>query len=164
MNNIEIQLQSGLAAETPLILGEDLTDIRRAYLASSVAQTYGLDDKLVPIITHITSIPKEVYVNEVYEIEFSNGLHIKCAPTTLFYSVTGFEMAKNIKINESFLGCYLNPDSNEIKGKLFDCVTANRKILAIQQPLYYFISESTNILIPHFDQNKNLMTFIGIHQ
>ena len=74
--NVEIQLQSGLSAETPLIIGDEFKNIRSLYIGGGALPTYGLDATFKPIITEITSVPKEIFVDELWDISFSNGLFV----------------------------------------------------------------------------------------
>lgn len=161
-NKIEIQLGSGLSADTPLIIGDELKSIRSVFLAGSVVPTYGLNQQLVPVETEITSIPKEVYVSEQWELYFSNGLKLICTPSTIIYGATGPVTACNIHPKDCILGAYLKSDSGEIRGRVFECVNSQKKTTVLAEPMYYFISKDTNILIPNFANNE--LTFICVHQ
>ena len=162
---IEVTLMSGLSGDTPIIIGDDLKNIRSLFIGvNAVYPTFGLNGNLVPIITEITSIPKEMYVNELWEVSFSNGVHLLCTPSTLIFELTGFKQVKDLKPKMSVLGAYFNTSTGEVKGALSEVVTSNRVFKSISEPMYYFISKDTNILIPHYNEEQNQINFVCVHQ
>ena len=161
---IEIQLNSGLTADTPLIIGDDLKNIRSLFLgANSIFPTYGVDQKGVPCETNITSIPKEVYADELWELKFDNGLHLTCTPNTLIYSFGyGYKPVKDIVVEESVVGTFLK--DGQMKNRLFDCTHSHKSIKVLKEPVYYFITESSTLLLPHYNEELSELSFVVLHQ
>lgn len=161
---IEIQLNSGLSGDTPLFIGDDLKSIRSLFLAANTSvPTFGLDDKLVPTNVEIGSIPKEMFVNELWEIRFDNGLHLTCTPNTLIYSFGyGFKPVKDIVVEESVTGVVFK--DGKMQNRFFDCTHSHKSFKALKEPVYYFVSSTGTILLPHVNTESGEVSFIPIHQ
>ena len=161
---MEIQLNSGLAGDTPLFIGDDLKNIRSLYIAAnSSVPTFITDEKMVPSHGEIQSIPKEMFVNELWEIRFDNGLHITCTPNTLIYSFGyGFKPVKDIVVEESVVGVVFK--DGQMQNRFFDCTHSHKSFKALKEPVYYFITSTGTLLLPHVNEESGEVSFIVLHQ
>ena len=165
VQQIEVQLTTGLVAETPLIIGMDLVNIRSLYIAgaASAQKTLGLDFKLVPTEIEILGVPKEMYSSELWEIHFSNGLTIECAISSVILTLEGYKSVAQITCEDKILGARYNQEKG-IEGAVFYVLESKRVYKALQTPLYYFITSTENVLIPHFNEAEGGFTFICMRQ
>lgn len=101
---VQVEVHSGLVAETPLLLGDDVKAIRSLYLMNNPAPTFGLNNNAEVTNTEILSIPKEIFVNEVYEIKFSNGYILNCTEGTPIMTTDSWTIVKDLKVGDKILG------------------------------------------------------------
>ena len=161
---IEVQLSTGLVAETPLIIGTDFVNIRSLFIAGAISQkTFGLDYQLIPTEVEILSIPKEMYSSELWELHFSNGLTIECAISSLILTVDGYKSVAQVTKDDKVLGARYCQEKG-IEGALFDVVESKKVYKALQTPLYYFITTTENVLIPHYNEAEGGFTFVCMRQ
>lgn len=162
-STIEVPLVSGLTADTPLLIGDEYRNIRSIFLSAGTAlPTFGLDPQLVPVENKIASVPKEVYVSELWDIGFENGCHITCTPSTLVLMQDGYKPVNLVKPGEFALGMFFI--QQKIQGSLIKCTVSDRVVKALKEPVYYFITETTNVLIPRFEEDIERLSFICIQQ
>lgn len=162
--SIEIQLNSGLSGDTQLFIGDDLKNIRSLFIAAnSAVPSFVIDEKMVPSNGEIKSIPKEMYVNELWEIRFDNGSHITCTPNTLIYSFGyGFKPVKDIVVEESVVGVVFK--DGQIQNRFFNCIHSHKSFKTLKEPVYYFTTSTGTLLLPHVNTESEEVSFIVLHQ
>ena len=144
---MEIQLNSGLSGDTPLFIGDDLKNIRSLFIAAnSAVPTFVTDEKMVPSNGEIQSIPKEMYVNELWEIRFDNG----------------FKPVKDIVVEESVVGVVFK--DGQMQNRFFDCTHSHKSFKTLKEPVYYFITSTGTLLLPHVNTESGEVSFIVLHQ
>lgn len=158
---IQVEVHSGLVAETPLLLGDDMKEIRSLYLMNNPAPTFGLNNNSEVINTEILSIPKEIYVNEVYEIKFSNGYILNCTEGTPIMTTGSWIPAKELNVGDKVLGAMYNAERG-IVGRVFSVESKRKEFKTLGVPAYFFMAKDGNILLPHFGDDN--LTFICVSQ
>lgn len=160
---ITIEVHGGLVAETPLLLGNDISTIRSLFLMNSPAPTFCLNEQAEFVDTEILSIEKEVFVNEVMEIRFSNGYTIKCTVGTPIMTLESWKIAEQLTIQDKILGA-IYTEERGIVGKIFSIEDISKSYRAVAVPAYYFVSRGGNILLPHVGEDETNITFICVSQ
>ena len=167
---MRIQIYSGLLANTPIIIDDEISDIYKLYLGHNEGYTLGLDLTSGKVVnSHIISVPEEVRIDMYNTIEFSCGLKLQCTPTTQILAVndngkSDFVHANNLKVGQTVLGFGIRNDTG-IGERDFKVVknTLEHNILGI--PAYFFICEHQTIFIPHNGGlDEDVMSFIVLHQ
>lgn len=158
---IQVEVHSGLVAETPLLLGDDMKAIRSLYLMNNPAPTFGLNDKAEVINTEILSIPKEIFVNEIYEIKFSNGYILNCTEGTLVMTIESWMLVKDLNVGDKILGAMYNANRGII-GRVFTVESVRKEFKTLGVPAYFFMAKDGNILLPHVGDDD--ITFICVSQ
>ena len=163
---IHIELNTGLVPSTNLIVDFNLCTIQSLFLSgNSFFQTYAIDNQSNIINTQITSIPKEVYINEIYEVGFDNGLNIECTPGTgLFSYKDNYKPVYKMKVGEEINGAFFDNEYKQPRQRIYHITHLKKKFKAIAVPVYYFFCLHQNILLPYFDEQKGVLSFINIHQ
>lgn len=163
MKQAEIQLVSGLSADTPLLIDEDVKSIRSLYLQTGVSPTFAFNDQICMINTRIQGIPKEIYLNDLYDISFSNGFHMTCTPSTCVLGINGYRHVDQMVVGEMVVGSIYNADGS-IKLDTFTVDHVSKSYKMIAEPVYYFVSEHHNILLPQYSPENSIISFICVHQ
>lgn len=158
---VQVEVHSGLVAETPLLLGDDVKAIRSLYLMNNPAPTFGLNNNAEVINTEILSIPKEIFVNEVYEIKFSNGYILNCTEGTPIMTTDSWTIVKDLKVGDKILGAMYNANRGII-GRVFNVESVRKEFKTLGVPAYFFMAKDGNILLPHVGDNE--ITFICVSQ
>ena len=163
---IQIELNTGLVPTTPLIIDNNLVDIKNLFLSgNNMFQTYAIDGQSNVIESKITSIPQEVYVNEIMEVGFDNGLFIECTPNAgLFSYKDDFKPVHKMKVGEEINGAFFDNEYKQPKPRIFHITHLKKKFKAIAVPVYYFFCMHQNVLLPYFDEANGVLSFIDIHQ
>lgn len=163
-NVIEVELTCGLVAETPLFVDFDIKEVRSLFIQSAKAlNTYALNDEFVPINSHIMSIPKEVYANDLWEISLSNGFHMTCTPNTMIMTTDGWRKVSDLAVDDQILGGAFTEERG-ITGRVFTVTNSQSNYKMIASPVYFFVAEHNNILLPNFEPTSGEITFVDIHQ
>lgn len=158
---VQVEVHSGLVAETSLLLGDDVKAIRSLYLMNNPAPTFGLNNNAEVINTEILSIPKEIFVNEVYEIKFSNGYILNCTEGTPIMTTDSWTIVKDLKVGDKILGAMYNANRGII-GRVFNVESVRKEFKTLGVPAYFFMAKDGNILLPHVGDNE--ITFICVSQ
>lgn len=160
----QVQLVSGLSADTPLLIDQDVKSIRSLYLQTGVSPTFAFNDNAQPIMSHIQGIPQEVIVNDLYSISFSNGFHMTCTPSTAVLGANGYRIVSELVDGENILGAVYNHETGAISNDIFVVDHVSKSYKMIAEPVYYFLSEHHNILLPYYTPDSNIISFICVHQ
>lgn len=168
-SNIVISCNSALGKETPLLVNDhDLTTIGQIYglRAGKNLEVYALDDHAKIVNSHMINIPKEIYTSDVYDLSFSNEYHLQCSAGSLFLTKTGWRKASElIPKLDKLIGFEFYPESG-FSAEEYE-VNTSQHISILQQPMYCFMSEHGNILLPKVridDTGNQYISFISIKQ
>ena len=161
---IDVNLQSGLVSDTPLLIDSEIKSIRSMFLSlDKVYPTFALNDDYEVINSEVNSIPKEIELNELWDIALSNGYHFTCTPNTLILCTNGWKEAKSIVTNDTIMGVGYSDEKNLV-GRVFLCTHSARNYKLLAEKVYYFMAKHCNILLPHYSPDDNQLNFICIHQ
>lgn len=163
-DNITIEVHSGLVPETNLLLGGDLKSIRSLYLMKS-APTIALNSQGAFENSEIFSIPKEIYVDEIYTVKFSNNFILQCTAGTLIRGLSGWIVVSELKKDDKILGAIFSENSG-IKPMTITVEEVNKEFKSLRTQVYFFASKHGNILLPsyHEDNDNSNLTFICVSQ
>ena len=165
-----IQCSAGLGGDTPvLILNENvISNMRRIFTfqSSKNLPVFALRDGKVVDNGEIIGLPKEVRVNDMYEVIFSNGYHLECTSGTSFRTPDGsFKPAMELKAGDEIAGYYF--DANKIDTGILEekyTVTASQQLFKLSEPAYLFMSRDNNMLLPYVDESTGTISFICVQQ
>ena len=162
---VEIEVHSGLVAETHLLLEGEMKEIRSLFLMSQSAPTFAIDNRGTIANSEILSVPQEIYVDEIYTIKFSNNFILQCTSGTPIMGIENWILAANIKKGDKVLGAMYSENTG-IKGRVFEVEDVRKEYKALKVPVYFFIAKDGNILLPSYyaDGEKCELTFICVSQ
>ena len=81
----------------------------------------------------------------------------------LIFTGNEFKPVCNMVRDEQILGAmYKDQGSLSLEWFIVDHVSKSYKMLS--EPVYYFISEHSNILLPNYSPDNNTLSFICVHQ
>lgn len=163
--NINIEVSAGLVADTKLLVDDDMTAIKSLYLfkPNHIMSTFGLDNKANIINQKMLVVPQEIPKNDFMKLEFSNGLSIECTSNTLIFSIEGWKPARELTPELGILGGVYTKEMG-IRGKVYHLTSADIMRKLIPQNVYFFATETQNILIPYVTPESDAITFVCIHQ
>lgn len=168
---IEVEVSAGLSAETEILDMENirLTNIRSIFLLRSGKNidSIGFDEHVNIVNNTIINVPQEIFTKDFCDIGFSNGVNISVTPGTMIFTLDGWKHAGEIKKGEKILGATFTMDTTNdtpIIPQSVEITTYNRRISALSEPCYLVMTSNHNLLIPHYIENENKMTFICIHE
>lgn len=164
-DNIAIEVHSGLVSETNLLLDGDLKTIRSLYLMNQSAPTIALNNRGAFENSEIFSVPKEIYVDEIYSVKFSNNFILQCTAGTPIRGLTGWIVVSELKKDDKILGAIFSENSG-IKPMTITVEEVNKEFKPLKTPVYFFASKHGNILLPsyHEDNDNSNLTFICVSQ
>ena len=162
---VEVEVHSGLAAETHLLLDGDMKEIRSLFLMSQTAPTFAINNRGSVVNSEILSVPQEIYVDEIYTIKFSNNFILQCTPGTPIMGIDNWILAVNAKKGDKVLGAMYSENTG-VKGRVFEIENVKKEYKTLKTPVYFFIAKDGNILLPSYydDGEKSELTFICISQ
>ena len=166
-SSTSITLTGGLTADTPLFIGDQLAAIRSLFIMSAHTPhpTYAINlETKIPCESEIISLPREIYLNDLWEIGLSNGFHMTCTPATQILTPVGYIPVANIDVGAPIVGLFFDTDTSQIKEELINLTISEKRYKIIQEPIYYFFAKHENILVPHFNPEIGKLSFVSIHQ
>ena len=109
---------------------------------------------------------KMMYANELYIITFDNDFHISCTEGTQFLYIKedgsyDWKNAKDLKVGDKMVGAEVG-DQAKIDVVEVHVTSAKLHKCIAREPVYLFMCEHQNILLPNIKNNK--LSFICIHQ
>jgi len=165
-----IQCSAVLAGETPILLSNEntISNMKRIYTFQSGKNLpiFAVRDGKVVSDSEIIGVPAEVMVPELYEVIFSNGYHVKCAPSTGFLVEDGgFLKADRMNPGDKVVNFYFDSDNPDygIRKNTIE-VKSSIKIMNLGSPCYAFMAMDKNILLPHKSENNIDISFVCIEQ
>lgn len=167
---MRIQIYSGLLANTPIIIDDEIANIYQLFLKHAEGYTLGLNLQNGQVVnTHMLSVPEKIMVDSFVTLDFSCGLKLQCTPTTQILAVTkdgkkDFVHASSLEKGQTIMGFGIREDTGigTREFKLLDKVEEHN-VLGI--PAYFFICEHETIFIPNEGGiDGDIMSFIVVHQ
>ena len=170
IQEIRVECNSALAADTPILVGDQIITMGALHIGYS-----GRDVKTVGINVFnnyildecsILEVPQEIYANETVRISLASGHKFECVPSTLISTVKdGFIPVGLLEKGSKIRMILFNSDSGEIfYGEETKVVDIDKGTRIINVPVYLFISEFENILLPYYKEGSNTIGFINIKQ
>ena len=69
---------------------------------------------------------------------------------------------KDIVVEESVVGAIFK--DGKIQNRLFDCTHSNKSLKTLKESVYYFITSTGTLLLPHLNEESGEISFIVLHQ
>ena len=168
INEIRFECHSALGGDTPIIIGDQMINMRQLHMAYSGQpvktlcvnlKTMQMDD------CNILEIPQEVYTSSIVRIGTHYGQHFECKPGTLILTADGFKPADQIKKGDKLKVLFFNNTNKQtFTGDGFVTTYEYEPLLVLQTPVYMFISEYQNILLPYYKEGAEIAAFINVRQ
>ncbi len=165
---VKIQCTAGLSSGTNILLADgQLTNAEKVYMlyTNHDVDTFAIRrHSKIAFDSKIIGIPEKAYINELYDITFQHGFHIRCTGSTQFLVGEGFKMAQDITTND-----YLSliefdiSNSNGIIATPIHVESVEHKFLGIAEPVYTMLMMDGNILLPSVI-TEDKISFICVKQ
>ena len=168
VNQIRVECHTGLSGDTPIIVGDKMITMRQLHIGYSgqAVSTLGVNLKTFQMDeAEILEIPQEIYTPSIVHIGVHYGQHLDCTPGSLILTTDGFKRADAIRKGDTLKILFFNNTNHETyTGDGHITVYENESVLALQTPVYVFITEYQNILIPYHTEGSDIMAFINVRQ
>jgi hypothetical protein len=165
-----VRCSAGLGGDTPVLVANEgtLSNMRRIYTFQSNIElpVFALRNGKVVDNGAIVGIPKEMKVNEIYEVIFSNGYHLECTEGTSFRNPKGdFIPVSTMKVGDPVAGFDFDAVNEEqgIKEVTYTVVAA-QKLFRLSESVYLFMSKDNNMLLPHVNEENGTISFVCVQQ
>lgn len=168
VNQIRVECHTGLSGDTPIIVGDKMITMRQLHIGYSgqAVSTLGVNLKTFQMDeAEILEIPQEIYTPSIVRIGLHYGQHLECTPGSLILTTEGFKRADVIRKGDTLKILFFNNNNHQTyTGDGHVTTYENESVLALQTPVYVFITEYQNILIPYHAEGSDTMTFINVRQ
>ncbi len=168
MQEVRIECHTGLGSETPILIGDQLIDMNKLHIGYSGqnVKTFAVNPSTYQIDEcHILEVPQQVFVPNTIKIGLHYGFHFECTPGSLILSTEGFKHAENLKKGDKLQVLTFNAENGQSfmeEGEI--TVYEYNTEIQLQVPVYLFISEYENILLPYYKEGSKLIAFIDVKQ
>lgn len=162
---ITMEVSAGLSADTKLLVDDEMTAIKSLYMfkPNHIMSSLGCADDGTVMNQKMLVVPKEIPSKQFIKLEFSNGLSLECTPNTFIFTVEGWKPAMDITPELGVVGGIYTREIG-IRGKVYNLVSGDMMTKLIPQNVYFFATETQNILIPYVTPESDAITFVCIHQ
>ena len=162
-----LKVTAGLHGSTEIFAEESFNKISSVYnMYAGPFNTFSIGSDLTPSMTKTVLVPAIANAKNWYVIKLSNGLMIKCGPSTMFLTSVDkrYIVVEQLKVGTELCEVTYDISSNNIIiGKttieLIEFVES-----PIGEPAYYFINETKNMMLPAYNKDKNTISFVNIMQ
>lgn len=165
-----VYCSAGLGGDTPVLIVNEgvISNMRRIFTfqANVNLPVFAIRNDKVVDNGEIIGIPKEVRVNDMYEVIFSNGYHLECTEGTSFRKPDGnYGPIGELKVGDEVAGYEFDANNedhgiSEVKYK----VVASQKLFKLSEPAYLFMSKDNNMLLPHVNEETGSISFVCVQQ
>ena len=165
-----VQCSAGLGGDTPVLVVNEgvLSNMRRIFTfqSSKNLPVFAIRNDKVVDNGEIIGLPKEIIVNDIYEVIFSNGYHLECTPGTSFRKPDGgYVPVSGMNNGDEVAGYYF--DSNQEQAGVKETkytIVAAKKLFKLSEPVYLFMSKDNNMLLPYVNEENGTISFVCVQQ
>ncbi len=175
-----IRCTAGLMYDTPVLLagiteesmGEPtITNMGTVFTVHAnknlpiFASVKGADGEQVLIESHMMGIPKELHTDQFVEFTLSNGYGLQAAEGLQIMDSTGeFVPVASMKVGDKVTIFEFNPESANGVIKITATITMVNTKKSLNRPVYLFMSEHENMVLPYVKQDGTGIQLIPIKQ
>ena len=151
---------------TELLIDGKIDTIASLVIRIGNADSFALDDNLSVKEASLFKVQARFY-NESYHLKFSNGLDIKCIPTSWFLTRDGWMQARDLKVGQRMIAGNVG---KTITGANISVVVSEPHNIKIATPFYHFNSKfkngrmAHNTILPAYSPRTEEITFVCTHQ
>lgn len=170
IQEIKVECHSAIAADTPILVDDQIIKMSTLHIGYSGrdVKTFGINifNNYVVDECKLLEVPQEVYAQETVRILFASGTHLECTPGTLIATLNdGFVPVETLTKDGKVYMIVFNSETGQFfYGEELAITDIDRSVRAIAVPVYLFISEFENILLPYQSNGSNILGFINIKQ
>lgn len=168
INEIQVECHSALGGDTSIIVGDQIINMRQLHLGYSgqSVKTFAINTKTYQLDEcKILEVPQEIYTSSIVRIGLHYGQHFECTPTSLILTSEGFKPADSVKKGDALKVLYFNQTTGEsFTDNGFITTYEYDPVLTLQIPVYLFISEYQNILLPYYKEGAEMAAFVNVRQ
>lgn len=171
IQEVRVECHTALGPDTPILVDDKIINMRQLHLGYSGKNVKSFATNPNKQFTvdecRITEVPQEVFVPYTVKIGFASGFHFECTPGSLIATQqNGFVPVETLEKGSKVCMILFNSESGEF---FYDAETAVTEIdkstdSTLQVPVYLFISEFKNILLPYYKEGSNMIGFINLKQ
>lgn len=168
INEIRVECHSALGGDTPIIIGDQIISMRQLHIgyAGQSVKTFGINTSTYQMDEcGILEVPQEVYTSSIVRIGLHYGQHFECTPGSLILTDEGFKPAEQLKKDDKLKVIYFNQTNGQsFTDDGFITTYEYEPTLTLQTPVYMFISEFENILLPYYKEGAEMAAFVNVRQ
>lgn len=163
---MQIEIHSALGPNTALLLNDRMCTFHDIYLLQSGKDLpiYALNDNGTMINSRMIQIPQEIFAPQIYEVGFQNGLKIQCSSETTILTKEGWKQVSDIDFEKMSIVELIFSEETGIQVQETKVEFCKLNIDIISIPLYTFIAQHGNILLPQINESENYISFIPVRQ
>ena len=175
-----VKCSAGLLGDTPVLLsgtsesdiGEPtITTMRNVFTVHAnknlpiFATAKDLEGNRVAVPSHMMGIPKELYTDQYVEFKLSNGYALQAAEGLEILKENGeFGSVANMKVGDKVIIFDFNPNApGGVEATTADIIMVNKK-KSLSNPIYLFMAEHGNMLLPYVKPDGTGIQLIPINQ
>lgn len=175
-----VKCSAGLLGDTPVLLsgtsesniGEPtITDMRTVFTVHAnknlpiFATAKDLQGNRIAVPSHMIGIPKELYTDQYVEFKLSNGYALQAAEGLEILNDKGeYTAVANMNVGDKVTIFDFNPNApGGVEATTVDLVMVNKK-KSLQNPIYLFMAEHENMLLPYVKPDGTGIQLIPINQ
>lgn len=167
-NSITVQCNTALCAETPILIGDEMSTARQVHFAHSgkSVKTFGLDARYNIVECEIIQIPEEIYIPSKVSIGLAYGFHFECSPTSLILTKeNGYKEVQSLKKGDKVAIFMFDSSTGKFIFEETPITTYEYSpIIELKIPAYLFVSEFQNLLLPYYIPGSSGIAFVDVKQ
>ena len=162
---LRVELHTGLTGDTLIFINKELSSVAQLHLGYSGKETvtYGINTSTDYTVDdcRILEVPKEIYSVDIVDITFSDEtLHefsLHCTKgSKIATNNNGFVDVNHLEVGSEVFSIYYNDDYKKYYyGGAPKVTKIDKTSKILQTPVYLFMSEYQNILIPFKIEGKD---------
>lgn len=159
--------ETGLGPNTPLYIDKKISSITGLSIGFSdkvTTNTIGINpDTHIMEDCMLLEAPKQIYVDYTITVEIAPIIIFECAPKSEILCSDGYksisELNKGDKIQVTIIN--LNTDNSFVEDMEISNVDKSRQFYGIQTPVYKFNTQYSNMFVPFYYPDDNMMYLIN---
>ena len=164
-----VKCTAGLLADTPVLLsatsesniGEPtITNMRTVFTVHAnqnlpiFATAKDLEGNRQVVESHMMGIPQELFTDQYVEFKLDNGYYLQAADGLQILNTKGeFVGVSGLKVGDKVTIFEFDPNNNQGVSSVEVGVVMVNKKKSLSNPVYLFMSEHGNMLLPYVQQN-----------